>query len=176
MSQDATIAINASVHAIRKHGIGRTPASMLLLDKRLRSEGIKPHLFAYSAAFERWQPCVDRLQRFLNVRSGDERCIVIGHSLGCVLTRAVLPQLAQAPQMCIFLAPWPPFMALSGKMGKFLGSHEFMVQVPLRIYAGIKGPRGGWLSFGDELSDGYPVSQQGAVGRVSNATASCRGC
>lgn len=83
---------------------------------------------------------------------------MIGHSLGCVLTRAVLPQLAQALQMCIFLAPWPLFWLLTGEMGQLLGSHEFMdslplPQVPLRIYAGIKGPRGGWLPFGDELND-----------------------
>lgn len=40
MSQDATAAINASVHAILVHGMGRTPASMLLMGKRLRSAGI----------------------------------------------------------------------------------------------------------------------------------------
>ncbi|WP_395823808.1 esterase/lipase family protein [Collimonas sp.] len=163
---------HSSVHAILIHGMGRTPVSMLLLAKRLRSAGITPHLFAYSAAFQRWLPCVDRLRRFIVASSGGERFIVIGHSLGCVLTRAVLPQLPMAPQMCIFLAPpnhasiyaiklsrWRLFRLLTGEMGQLLANQEFMdslpmPQVPLRIYAGINGPRGAWTPFGDELNDG----------------------
>jgi len=170
MNQPATG--SAQLHAILVHGMGRTPVSMLLLAKRLRAAGIKPHLFGYSAAFERWQPCVDRLQRFIAVRSGGAHFIVVGHSLGCVLTRAVLPQLAQAPQMCFFLAPptrassyaiklsqWRLFRLITGEMGQLLANQEFMEslpipQVPLRIYAGIKGPRGSWTPFGDEPNDG----------------------
>ncbi|AMP01351.1 alpha/beta hydrolase family protein [Collimonas arenae] len=170
MSQSAIA--GASIHAILVHGMGRTPVSMLLLAKRLRSAGITPHLFAYSAAFERWQPCVDRLQRFITTCSNGERFIVVGHSLGCVLTRAVLPQLAQAPQMCFFLAPptrassyaiklsrWRLFKLITGEMGQLLANQKFMEslpmpQVPLRIYAGIKGPRGRWMPFGDEPNDG----------------------
>jgi hypothetical protein len=50
------------MHAILIHGMGRTPASMLILAVRLRKAGIRPRFFAYSAAFERWESCVNRLE------------------------------------------------------------------------------------------------------------------
>jgi hypothetical protein len=103
------------MHAILIHGLGRTPVSMLLLARRLRAKGITTHLFGYSAAFEGWDACVARLRGFIATRTHGERFIVVGHSLGCVLTRAV---------------------------------------IPLRVYAGTKGPRGKWMPFGDEPNDG----------------------
>ncbi|AIY43202.1 Lipase [Collimonas arenae] len=160
------------MHAVLVHGMGRTPASMLLLARRLRRAGITTHLFAYSAAFERWQPCLERLCKFIAVRVGDERFIMVGHSLGCVLTRGVQPLLSHKPEMAFLLAPptrassyaiklsrWRLFRLLTGEMGQLLGRQEFMdslpaPEIPLHIYAGIKGPRGNWMPFGDEPNDG----------------------
>ncbi|MFC5472565.1 esterase/lipase family protein [Paraherbaspirillum soli] len=163
---------NTPMRAILIHGMGHTPISMLILARRLRAAGIQPHLFAYSATLERWQPCVERLRRFIAARAEAAQYIVIGHSLGCVLTRAVLPQLARAPEACFFLAPpmkastyakrvaqWRLFRMLTGEMGQLLAQQDFMdalplPSVPVRIYAGTSGPRGRWLPLGDELNDG----------------------
>jgi pimeloyl-ACP methyl ester carboxylesterase len=76
------------MHAILIHGVGRTTLSMLLLARRLRAYDMAVHLFGDSAAFEGWGAYVQRLQSFLAARTRDERFIVVGHSLGCVPTRA----------------------------------------------------------------------------------------
>ncbi|AMO96949.1 alpha/beta hydrolase family protein [Collimonas fungivorans] len=175
---------SAGVHVILVHGMGRTPVSMLLLARRLRAAGMITHLFAYSAAFERWLPCVERLRKFVAARAGDQRFIVVGHSLGCVLTRAVLPSLARAPELGVFLAPptmassyaiklaqWRLFRLLTGEMGQLLARQEFMdslpvPDIPLRVYAGIKGPRGSWMPFGDEPNDGILSVKEVQLGEI----------
>ena len=172
------------MHVVLVHGLGRTPMSMMLLARRLRSEGMRTHLFGYSAAFERWLPCVERLRKFIAVRTSGERFIVVGHSLGCVLTRAVLPSLTHAPELCVFLAPpstasslasklsrWWPFRLLTGEMGQLLAQQEFMEalpvpDIPLRVYAGTKGPRGKWMPFGNELNDGIVSVKEVQLGSI----------
>lgn len=176
--------VSAGVHAILVHGMGRTPVSMLLLARRLRAAGMTPHLFAYSAAFERWLPCVERLRKFITARAGEQRFIVVGHSLGCVLTRAVLPSLARAPELGVFLAPptmassyaiklsrWRVFRLLTGEMGQLLARQEFMdalpiPAIPLHVYAGTKGPRGSWMPFGDEPNDGILSVKEVQLGEI----------
>lgn len=172
------------MHAILVHGMGRSPASMLLLARRLRSIGMTTHLFGYSVAFERWRPCVERLSRFIAARTGGERFIVVGHSLGSILIRAVLPTLARAPELGVFLAPpstgsrfatrlskWWLFRTLTGEMGQLLARADFMEalpvpDIPLRIYAGTKGPRGRWTLFGDEPNDGIVSVKEVQLGSV----------
>lgn len=158
--------------------------SMLLLAKRLRSQGMTTHLFGYSAAFESWDSCVGRFCGFIAARTNGERFIVVGHSLGCVLTRAVLPRLPHAPEFGIFLAPpsmasslaiklsrlWV-FRLLTGEMGQLLARRDFMdalpvPDIPLRVYAGTKGPRGRWMPFGDELNDGIVSVKEVQLGSI----------
>lgn len=172
------------MHAILIHGLGRTPLSMLLLAKRLRAQGMTTHLFGYSAAFEGWDSCVERLRGFIAARARGERFIVIGHSLGCVLTRAVLPKLKHQPQLGVFLAPpstasslaiklskrWL-FRALTGEMGQLLARRDFMdalpvPDIPLRVYAGTNGPRGRWMPFGDEPNDGIVSVKEVQLGSI----------
>lgn len=93
------------MQAILLHGMGRTPLSMLVLAARLGKADIRPHLFAYSAAFETWAGCCNRLQRLIQRRVADAPFILVGHSLGSVLIRGVLPRLARGPDACFFLAP-----------------------------------------------------------------------
>lgn len=161
-----------AVRAILVHGMGRTPLSMLILATRLRAAGIQPVLFSHSAAFERWQPCVARFHQFLAGRGEGQRYVVIGHSLGCLLTLAALPGLAQPPEACFFLAPpmqasqmarifsrWRLFKLMTGEIGQFLGRADWTSQlpaptVPTTIYAGNAGPCGRWSPFGGELNDG----------------------
>lgn len=160
------------MHAILIHGMGRTPASMLILAIRPGSAGIQPRFFAYSAAFERWQSCINRLEKCIHKHTHDDDFIIIGHSLGTVLTRSVLPRLTHQPLACFFLAPptkaclvaqkFAPsrlYKLLTGEMGQMLASPHFMnslaiPNVPTKIYSGINGLRGGCSSFGEQMNDG----------------------
>lgn len=160
------------MHAILIHGMGRTPASLLILAIRLRTAGIYPHFFAYSAAFEGWDACVNRLEKFINRHTRNNDFIIIGHSLGTVLTRGVLPRLTHKPRACFFLAPptkacaaaqrFAPsrlYKMLTGEMGQLLANPYFMdslpsPDVPTKIYTGINGLRGRYSLFGEQLNDG----------------------
>jgi hypothetical protein len=159
------------MHAILIHGMGRTPLAMSLLAARLQRAGIRPHLFGYSVTFERWDRCVQRLEKFVTRRVGASEYIIVGHSLGTVLTRAVLPRLSHQPAACFLLTP--PTRAskaaryfasfgftklLGGEMAQLLADQQFMAslpltRVPMKIYAGTAGPRGRYSPFGDEPND-----------------------
>jgi alpha-beta hydrolase superfamily lysophospholipase len=159
-------------HAILIHGMGRTPLAMLPLANRLRVAGLRPVLFGYSATFESWDHCLDRLGHFVDKHVGDDRFIMVGHSLGTVLTRAVLARLGHPPLACFFLAPptqaclaartfsrYRLYRLLTGEMGQLLASAPFMDALPLpdvptRIYAGTGGPTGPHAPFGEEANDG----------------------
>jgi pimeloyl-ACP methyl ester carboxylesterase len=157
--------------AILLHGMGRTPLAMSILAARLRAAGIHPHLFGYSVTFERWEGCVRRLERFITRHVKDREYIMIGHSLGTVLTRAALPHLTHKPAACFLLTP--PTQAckaaryfapkrwvklLGGEMAQLLADQGFMESIPVpsvptKIYAGTAGPRGHRSPFGDEPND-----------------------
>ncbi len=160
------------MQAILIHGMGRTPASMLVLALRLRAAGLQPHLFGYLPALESWQGCVARLEKFINQRVAQQDYIIIGHSLGTVLTRGVLAKLNQPPRACFFLAPptkacWAAkkfsslllYKLLMGEMGQLLANSEFMDSLPIpsipcKIYSGTKGLQGRYSPFGDQENDG----------------------
>ncbi len=160
------------MQAILIHGMGRTPLSMCLLAYRLKAAGLQTKLFAYTVTFEQWAGCTARLTRFIKKTAGQEPYIVVTHSLGSVLTRAVLPALAYKPSACFFLAPpthacvaagrlasrrW--YRLLTGDMGQLLTNPAFMSQLPVpalftKIYAGNAGLTGQHSPFGDEPNDG----------------------
>ena len=174
------------LRAILVHGLGRTPASMLVLAARLHRRGLRPALFGYSAAFEGYVHCVDRLVRFIDRRSEGAPFLVIGHSLGSVLLRSALPRVRAAPRACFFIAPptracrivravapWRLFRLATGEMGQLLADPGFMEALPVpacptRIYAGTGGPVGRWSPFGDEPNDGIlAVSETGLAGAMT---------
>lgn len=160
------------MQAIIIHGMGRTPLSMCLLAFRLRRAGIRTHLFGYSATFERWDNCTKRLRRFIGKNVKDEDYIVVTHSLGSVLTRAVSSSLHNKPTACFFLAPptqasaaacrlasryW--YRLLTGEMGQLLANQDFMSSLPIpdvptKIYSGNAGLTGRHSPFGDKANDG----------------------
>ncbi len=169
------------MHAILLHGMARTPLAMLVLAVRLRKAGMSPHLFAYSAAFESWDGCRKRLQRFIQRRVANAPFILIGHSLGSVLIRGVLPRLAHKPEACFLLAPptkacmaarkFAPrglYKLITGEMGQLLARADFMdalpiPEVPTRVYAGVKGPRGRYSPFGEVCNDGILALHETAL-------------
>ena len=158
--------------AILIHGMGRTPAAMSILAARLRMSGIRPHLFGYSVTFEQWDECIQRYKNFIEKRAKTNDYIIVGHSLGTVLTRATLPRLTHKPTACFFLAPPTQVCGAArnfahrrliqlfmGDVGKVLANTQFMESLPLpcvptKIYAGIAGPRGRYSPFGEEPNDG----------------------
>ncbi|CAN5200977.1 hypothetical protein BH11PSE11_BH11PSE11_38950 [soil metagenome] len=160
------------MRAILIHGMGRSPVGMLLLASRLRAAGIRPSLFGYVAALERWEVCAKRFEKFIEKQIGDEEFIVIGHSLGTVLSREVLPRLSRKPlaffmlspptQACIAARKFSTFRLFkwaTGEMGQLLASKQFMEalpvpDVPTKIYAGVGGPRGRHSPFGNVPNDG----------------------
>lgn len=161
------------MRAILVHGMGRTAASQLWLAAGLCRHGIKVSLFSYSATFGVFDDTVHRLAEFVQARGGKGSFVLVGHSLGCVLIRAALPQLQNsAPLACFFLAPPSQasrtakafrdstlYRALNGEMGQLLSDPAFMAalpvpSVPMRVYAGTKGFRGKRSPFGEEPNDG----------------------
>ena len=98
--------------------------------------------------------------------------IIVGHSLGTVLTRATLPKLTHKPTACFFLAPPTQvckaarnfahrrlIQLFMGDVGKVLANGQFMDSLPLpgvptKIYAGVAGPRGRYSPFGEDPNDG----------------------
>ena len=71
--------------ALLVHGMGRTPASQLLLAVRLRQHGIRTHLFGYSTLAS-FKGTVGRLAARAAFTSGNGPYVLIGHSLvasGC---------------------------------------------------------------------------------------------
>ena len=169
------------LHAVLLHGMGRTPLAMSILAARLRANNIRPHLFAYSVTFEKWDKCTQRLERFIQKRVKDNDYIMIGHSMGSVLTRAILPRLIHKPSACFFLAPptrvckaariltpRPLAKLFGGEFAQLLVNEQFMgslpsTGVPIKIYAGIGGPRGRYSPFGEEPNDGVLTLKEASL-------------
>ncbi len=161
--------------AILVHGMGRTPASQLLLATRLSARGLRVRLFGYSA-LRPFETCVGRLVARVRAVASGGPFLLVGHSLGCVLIRAALPRLLpMSPIGCFFLAPPARspkaarffarsrvhrlYRLLTGESGQLLANEAFMAALPLpavpvRVYAGTAGPQGRLSPFQDEPNDG----------------------
>ncbi len=159
--------------AILIHGMGRTPASMAILARRLRARGLATCALGYSATVEPFAPCVDRLAERIRRLSAGEPFVLVGHSLGAVLSRGALPKIADLPlSACVFLAPpqracraarffssHPLYRWMNGEMGQLLADPAFFADLPrpevrTRVFAGTAGPRAPWLPFEGEPNDG----------------------
>lgn len=168
-----------TVSALLLHGMGRTPLSMRRLLRRLRAAAIDAHCFGYSAAFEHFAACRARLQARIEIL--EPPCVLVGHSLGTVLIRSVLPELPAPPLACFFLTPpmaacrlaqrfaphWP-YRLLTGEMGQLLADPAFMAAlpvppVPTTVYVGTRGWRGRFSPFAGETNDGILSATETAL-------------
>lgn len=174
--------------AILIHGMGRTPLAMSILAARLSSSNIQPHLFGYSVTFETWEDCIQRYQNFIEKHTSSDEYIIIGHSLGTVLTRATLPRLIHPPKACFFLAPPTQVPGAArvfahrkliklfmSEMGTVLIDEQRMKSlpvpsVPTKIYSGIAGPRGRYSPFGEEPNDGLLTVKETLLPNIPTQT------
>lgn len=160
------------MRAVLIHGMGRTPLSMWFLSRRLSSAGFKVSFFAYAVTFESWLGCTRRLKTLIESGLDGEPYIVVAHSLGTVLTRAVIAEAERKPEACFFLAPpthacqaarqlvsrfW--YRLLTGEIGQLLADQVFMSSlpvpdVPIFIYSGNAGLTGKYSPFKNEPNDG----------------------
>jgi hypothetical protein len=156
------------------HGMGRTPLSMLRLGRKLRRAGHTVNLLGYSAAVEPFARIVLRLQERFARTAARGPYIVVGHSLGGLLTRAALGGQSSSftgPSHLIMLGTpnRPPRQArrygslmayrwINGECGQLLRQEDFFARLPtLSIpYTIVAGTRGGpdRRAFGDEPNDG----------------------
>ncbi len=152
------------LHAIFIHGLGRTPLSGLPLLLTLRRAGIQCHVVAYLAATESVESIAGRLARKINAVGPDTPYVLIGHSLGGVISRYLLTgpaPPANLPQKLFLLgSPVNParlavslkhralFRLFSGDAGQLLGSGDRMAAigapsallgVPCCAFVGMKG-------------------------------------
>jgi hypothetical protein len=168
-----TVASGPLTGVLLIHGMGRTPLSMAFLGFRLRRAGIPVVTFGYSAAIESHAQCVTRLAGRIREAFAGSPYILVGHSLGTLLIRSVLPTCSDhPPKACFFLAPPshsprlarrlasnPIYRALTGEMGQLLADPSFMEDlptpsVPVTVFAGDRGCRGRFSPFHLEPNDG----------------------
>jgi pimeloyl-ACP methyl ester carboxylesterase len=155
------------------HGLWRTPASFLLLVRRLRGWGYSPQQFGYAAVAQRYDAIVARLAQRMDALAALGPYVVIGHSLGGILLRSALPRLLGPPPRHLIMLGTPnrpPRLAralgvywvyrrLMGECGVNLSSLAFYATLPVptipyTLIAGTAGPRGRWSPFGHEVNDG----------------------
>jgi hypothetical protein len=156
------------------HGMGRTPLSMLRLGRKLRRVGHTVDVFGYMTAAEPFARIVLRVQQRFARTAARGPYVVVGHSLGGLLTRAALgsrPSSFTWPAHLIMLGTpnRPPRQArrygkllayrwINGECGQLLTREDFFTQlpplsIPYTIVAGTCcGP--GRSAFGDEPNDG----------------------
>lgn len=168
--------MNASTRAVLMvHGLGRTPASLLFLARRLRREGYRAELFGYYAFVESHPWIVGRLAQQLRRLAREGKPVgLVGHSLGGLLLRqavALVPELEvrslimlgtpnQAPRLARRVRHWRAFRLLARSCGEFLATPTAISGLPTPAYpytliAGNNGWQGRLSPFGDEPNDGF---------------------
>jgi len=146
------------------HGMGRTPASMWVLDRRLRAAGYRPSLFGYFVTVSDLDSIAERflhhVEQVREADADDDGYAVVSHSLGGIITRLVAPRLPPGWRAFTMLAPpnRPPavvtdvigelklFRLFTQDAGKKLKDPEFYhalprPQAPTLVIASVGGPR-----------------------------------
>ena len=166
------------------HGLGRTALSMGRLARDLRRAGAEPQLFAYLPAMERFDCIVRRLRQRLEWLAEAEYAVV-GHSLGGLLLRAAIAQLApgvrpprrlvmlgtpnQSPRLARRCRRWLLYRLISGDAGQTLASPARMAaipipSIPMTVVAGKTGPTFAWGPFPGEVNDGIVAVSEARLG------------
>jgi hypothetical protein len=154
------------------HGMGRSPLSLWRLGRSLRREGHEVEFLWYHAGLAPFGRILARVRARVEwLAARGEPYAVIGHSLGGVLLRAVLPGVTPPPRHLVMIGtPNQPsriaarlrhrwlFRLVNGEAGQRLSDPLFYATlpvptVPYTIVAGNRGPRSRYGPFGDEAND-----------------------
>ncbi len=164
------------------HGMGRTPVSMWLLARRLKTAGYRPSLFGYAVTLADLEAIKSRfVERVHKVLAADgaeggrpeeaPRYAVIGHSLGNLVARLASPELPagfcrfamlappnRPPVMAHTLKDNPLFRAFTRDAGRRLADDDYFAALPVPrvaslIIAGNGGPLASWLPFAGRPND-----------------------
>lgn len=155
------------------HGMGRTPASMLLLAWSLRRAGHRPRLFGYLAWLQSFDRIVERLCRKTARLAADGPWLGAGHSLGGLLLRVAAARCPEhapvrivqlgtpntSPRRARHLGDRWFYRLAFGDAGQLLADRDRMAALPLppcpvTVVVGTGGRRGPRAFFGDEANDG----------------------
>jgi hypothetical protein len=163
------------MQALFVHGMGRSPLSGWPLLWQLRRAGLITSTFGYAVTFEDFARIRKRLASRLSAIAANGEYVLIGHSLGGVLLRAVvnaLPPGTRPPSRMFLLGvPVRParlaqklgrnplYRAVTRDCGQLLGSTARMSEVgpasvPTTVIAGVSGLTGRHSPFGGEPNDG----------------------
>ena len=151
------------------HGMGRTRASMWVLQHRLKEAGYTVHNFPYTTFSDSLDALSEKLIAFIREKHGGKRYHLIGHSLGNIIARnAFKTGYPEGLGRMVMLAPPnhpaelakrfrknPFYKLLTGDSGQMLSSEDFYATLPtpdsdFGVIAGDRGPR--WLF--KEANDG----------------------
>jgi hypothetical protein len=154
------------------HGMGRTSASLALLARRLKAAGHDVDTWGYFVTKDALDVIAHRFSSFVREKTREgEPFAVVGHSLGNIITRLAMPELAnmarfimlappnQPPVMARALEGNPIFKVLTRDAGRKLLDAAFYERLPVPscptlVIAGNRGPSAKWLPFRGEPSDG----------------------
>ena len=153
------------------HGLGRTPLSLFGLASTLRRAGHRTQFFAYSPTLEGLPRITRRLAARLRALAGPVG--LVGHSLGGLLLRMAIPEVAVpsvhrlimlgTPNRPPRLARWAwkqgIFRWLTRGCGSLLASPDAIIRLPIphvpyTLIAGTAGPCGRYSPFGCVANDG----------------------
>jgi len=158
------------------HGMGRSPLSGWPMLWRLRRAGLETGTFGYMTSLQDFTTIRDRLLLHLERLATEEgNYIAIGHSLGGVLLRSALQQMApgmrlprhlfllgspvQPARLARMLGKQPLYRWMTGDCGQLLGSEVRMAAidpppVPTTAIAGVRGLAWQRGPFAGEANDG----------------------
>lgn len=165
------------------HGLGRTRASLLVLQMHLQRQGFVTKNFPYRARTNTLDGISDALRRYVEAEVKTPRYHLVGHSLGNIIIRngfhcGFPPGLGRivmiAPpnhpaQLAIKLRDHPLFHMFSGEPGQKLGDESFYetLPVPTVEFGVIAGTKGQTVTF-DEPNDGVVALERTKLRNMSD--------
>ena len=152
------------------HGMGRSRASLLILQQRLKKEGYATLNFPYATPGKSVDELSDKLKAYVEENVKTKKYHFIAHSLGNIIIRngfkegeyraglgrmVMLGPPNQPSDLAVLFKDFKPYQWIMGESGQELSSEEFYADLPVPpiefgVIAGDKGQR---LSF-DEPNDG----------------------
>jgi triacylglycerol lipase len=152
------------------HGMGRSRASFLIMQQRLKNAGYVTLNFPYSTPGKSVDELSDKLKAYVTKNVKTEKYHFVAHSLGNIIIRngfregayraglgrmVMLGPPNQPADLAVLFKDFKPYQWIMGESGQELSSAEFYADLPVPpiefgVIAGDKGQR---LSF-DEPNDG----------------------